>query len=115
MLKVVTLLLGSPLLSQAATLIWPKPTNALNGEVSIAVDPNFEFVFNQRVKTLDDAAERYLGLLFPYAASKSTPEGSSSSILKLVVDVVDSSEDFPQYGTDESYKLSVSLCNFVFT
>lgn len=74
-----------------------------HGEKNWDISP-FKFItVHGEVKTLNQAYERYSQLIFPHA----TNQTNSATHLKVLVNVEDQSEAYPQLETDESYTLKV--------
>lgn len=94
--------------------IWPLPTSFSRGHVSATVSPEFRFISEDRVPTLERAWARYQPTIFNHAiSSDAVADSGLNSTLpfalhSLRVDVEDPSEAHPhQLETDESYTLSI--------
>jgi hexosaminidase len=103
-----TLAALSSFLSGAAALsspLWPQPTSATLGTTTLHVAPSFRFTSSQPSSFLDQAFDRYVGLINSAGTKKPDPEITSCSVevAQLHADEISTL----QYGVDESYELSL--------
>lgn len=85
--------------------IWPQPMHFEQGTTKRTIQ-GASFLFASAsgdVSTLTQAFDRYNKMLFTHAV-----KGPKDALDKVVVTVKDTSEDYPQLETDESYKLQIS-------
>ena len=79
-----------------------QPTSFQFGSDSITV-AKLQFKASTEVRTLTEAFGRYSALIFTHQTNPST----SGAVDTVSVNVVSSSEEYPQFDTDESYSLKV--------
>lgn len=96
--------------SSIATDVWPLPSSATGGSISLPVDPSGTdfFKWSGASNPLINAAfERYSALCFPHTSKpgKSSPK---SLITHMVVSADDQTSGYPTIDTDESYQLLLS-------
>ena len=103
-LGAVTFLIGAAL--SVDPYVWPLPKEyTISPVLDLTISTDFEFVVNgdgANSEILTDAVDRYTYITFPHRPGAN----ESSGIRKLTIEVASDSENL-QYGTDESYTLTV--------
>lgn len=93
-------------MATAQPMLWPAPASMTSGNTTVAVAASQTFFSSEpaiQIPFLSAAFGRYLPLVFPHTTAQ------HGVITGLSVTVFDSSRDFPQLETDESYSLTVPL------
>jgi hypothetical protein len=93
-----------------APSVWPMPVSSQYGSTPLFISSEILFKTKSHgnyadIKTLSAAYERYQFIMFPHSFSD---DSNSPSVNEITVAVDNSSEDYPQLDTDESYELSIS-------
>lgn len=98
--------------------IWPLPSSFQYGNNTIPISSNLEYriVSSSQtpltVPTLDRAIKRYESLIF-IESSNNNPSDPSLMINQMEIILDDSSEEYPQLDTDESYTLVISQSQII--
>jgi len=116
-LVLASVALAAPVASgpfKPALSVWPQPASWQTTAGSIAVQPGITIdgfftvsTGTALTKTLAAVFDRYAPLCFPHSQGPPTTQ-QAPGVAALQVTVASESEDYPQFGLDESYNLTVT-------